>query len=112
MSDNSVQGVGKVDFSNTNRSQVQEAQTDLALRALGAAGATHGAVKSTGDVPERKSQPIIKNLSDVRLKFQVDPETKDVTVLVLDKASKKVIRTIPPEDIRKLNEGELFELAS
>lgn len=44
---------------------------------------------------------------DVRLKFIVDAKTNDVTVLVLDKASRQIIRTIPTDELKNLTRGEL-----
>jgi uncharacterized FlaG/YvyC family protein len=58
-----------------------------------------------------KSKSIVTSLSDVRLHFKVDPTTHEVTVLVLDKTTQKVIRTIPPEELAQLQQGELLELA-
>jgi uncharacterized FlaG/YvyC family protein len=48
--------------------------------------------------------------SNVRLHFRVDPKTHEVTVLMVDQASKRVVRSIPPEEIGKLKEGDLVEL--
>jgi len=48
--------------------------------------------------------------SDVRLLFQVDPQTSDVTIVVVDRVSRKVIRTIPPEEFDRLSEGELIQM--
>ncbi len=48
--------------------------------------------------------------TDVHLKFQVDDDTKEITVLILDRISKEVIRTIPPEELSNLRAGDLFEL--
>lgn len=58
-----------------------------------------------------KAKPIVASLSEVRLHFKVDPTTHEVTVLVLDKTTQKVIRTIPPEELAQLQQGELLELA-
>lgn len=44
---------------------------------------------------------------DVRLKFIVDSKTNDVTVLVLDKTSRQIIRTIPTEELQNLSRGDL-----
>lgn len=44
---------------------------------------------------------------DVRLKFIVDSKTNDVTVLVLDKASRQIIRTIPNDELKNLTRGDL-----
>lgn len=57
-----------------------------------------------------KTSPIVGSLSEVRLHFKVDPVTHEVTVLVLDRTTRKVIRTIPPEELAKLQQGELLEL--
>ena len=113
MNENSLQAVSRVEYADSTRAITQVGQTDAAAAAQAAstAAAVRPAREKNG-VEEPKRQPILSNLSDVRLKFQVDPETNDVTVLVLDKASKKVIRTIPAEDIKKLNEGDLFGLTA
>lgn len=47
---------------------------------------------------------------DVRLKFLVDSKTNDVTVLVLDKASRQIIRTIPTEELNNLTRGDLVTI--
>jgi uncharacterized FlaG/YvyC family protein len=56
--------------------------------------------------PERAANP----LSNVRLQFRIDEKTRDVTLLVLDKTTHKVLRTIPPEEMTKLEAGDLMEL--
>jgi hypothetical protein len=48
----------------------------------------------------------------ISLMFKVDEETNDVTVLILDKTNRKVIRTIPPEELKTMGEGKLVELFS
>ena len=60
--------------------------------------------------PEARVQPVQKQ--DVRMRFLVNPETKDVTVLIYDKSSQKVIRTIPPKELSQMKEGELVDLMS
>ncbi len=48
--------------------------------------------------------------SDVVLRFNVDRETHEVTVYIMDRASRQVIRTIPPDELSKLKAGDLIEL--
>lgn len=48
--------------------------------------------------------------SDVVLRFNVDRETHEVTVYIMDRASRQIIRTIPPDELSKLNAGDLIEL--
>jgi uncharacterized FlaG/YvyC family protein len=49
-------------------------------------------------------------LGEMSLKFEIDSETHDVTILLLDRSSQRVVRTIPPDEMSKLNPGELLQL--
>ena len=49
-------------------------------------------------------------LKNVSLRFNVDPETKKINVMVVDKDTGDVVRIIPPEELSNLNEGKLLEL--
>jgi uncharacterized FlaG/YvyC family protein len=40
----------------------------------------------------------------------VNEETKQVTVYVVDRESKRVIRSIPPDELNNLQAGDLVEL--
>jgi uncharacterized FlaG/YvyC family protein len=44
------------------------------------------------------------------LKFQVDQKTNEVTVLILDRSTHKVVRTIPPEEMKNMDPGKLLQL--
>lgn len=48
--------------------------------------------------------------SQISLVFKVDQQTRDLTVYILDRASRQVVRTIPADEIAKLNPGDLLEL--
>lgn len=48
--------------------------------------------------------------SDVVLRFNVDRETHEITVYIMDRASRQIIRTIPPDELSKLKAGDLIEL--
>ena len=56
------------------------------------------------------SRPEKISLLDISLRYQIDEKTQDVTLLILDRSSRKVIRSIPPEDMTKMDPGELLEL--
>lgn len=58
-------------------------------------------------VPSTPTQP---RTSDVVLRFNVDRETHEVTVYIMDRASRQIIRTIPPDELSKLKAGDLLEL--
>ena len=60
--------------------------------------------------PAEQTTPAPVLNGDVRLKFIVDAKTNDVTVLVLDKTSRQIIRTIPTEELKNLTRGDLVTI--
>ncbi len=60
--------------------------------------------------PDARVQAIQKQ--DVKMRFVIDPQSQQVTVLIFDKASQKVLRTIPADEMSKMQEGELVNLIS
>jgi uncharacterized FlaG/YvyC family protein len=47
--------------------------------------------------------------AQTRLQFQVDSKTNDVIILIRDKDSDKVVRTIPAEAIKDLPPGQILQ---
>ena len=104
MSVNSVSKVGQVDFGS---GPVQvEAPKPVEV-------STHGEnVQQEKPVEQKPTEtaaaPVLNG--DVRLKFLVDAKTNDVTVLVLDKTSRQIIRTIPTDELKNLTRGDLVTI--
>jgi uncharacterized FlaG/YvyC family protein len=48
--------------------------------------------------------------SDISLRFEVDSQNHELTIYILDKANKKLLRTIPPDELKNLPTGELKDL--
>ncbi len=46
--------------------------------------------------------------NNTKLQFRVDDKTNDVTIMIMDKETDKVIRTIPPEAIKDIPTGQLM----
>ncbi|MGB9640440.1 MAG: flagellar protein FlaG [Anaerolineales bacterium] len=67
-------------------------------------------IKADEEKLKKLNEKFSKPLGDVSLKFKVDEDTHDVTVFIVDNVSKKVVRTIPPEEMAKINAGELLQL--
>jgi uncharacterized FlaG/YvyC family protein len=64
---------------------------------------------------EKKDEPVeplrVENLQigkETNLKFQVDTEKHTVTIMIVDRATDKIIATIPPEAIKDIPPGELL----
>ncbi len=47
--------------------------------------------------------------AQTRLQFQVDSKTNDVIILIRDKDSDKIVRTIPAEAIKDLPPGQILQ---
>jgi uncharacterized FlaG/YvyC family protein len=58
--------------------------------------------------PEPPKHPALLS-GDVSLRFLVDDDTHAITILVVDRESKKVIRSIPPEEMGSFQGGNLFD---
>jgi uncharacterized FlaG/YvyC family protein len=65
--------------------------------------------KQAAEALDRNNLPI-KDLNKVTIRFSVDDKTNNITVYVIDKASKRVLRAIPPEDLNKMAAGDLLQL--
>ena len=59
---------------------------------------------------EEKKYEAPRTTKDVTLRFKIDQDTHEVHVILVDKESGKVIRSIPPDELKLLQEGELVEL--
>jgi uncharacterized FlaG/YvyC family protein len=55
-------------------------------------------------------QSVVDAPHDVRLNFKIESGTNDITVVVVDKTTDRIIRTIPPDELRRLGEGSLIQL--
>lgn len=59
----------------------------------------------------KASEPVSRGpFRDTTIRFEVDAETHDVTLLIMDRETREVIRSIPPEEMRLMDPGELLEL--
>ena len=59
---------------------------------------------------EKTSSDNVGSLANVSIHFRVDNETDDVTVFLVDRKSRKVLRSIPASELQKLQIGDLLKL--
>jgi hypothetical protein len=52
------------------------------------------------------------NVSNVSIHFRLDDKTKELTLFVVDRKSKRVLRSIPASELHKLKAGELLKLTA
>ncbi len=62
--------------------------------------------------PEEKPVLPVNNGDNVSIHFRVDRKTNNITVFIVDRETKRVLRSIPPEELNKLKVGDLLELTA
>ncbi|MGB9521206.1 MAG: flagellar protein FlaG [Anaerolineales bacterium] len=112
--------MGELTTTQTNQisrvlSLYQGAGNNEPLGAVKANGESQNEIKAVQVKLENEqikalNERFAKPLGDVSLKFRIDEDTHDVTVYIIDNSSKKVVRTIPPQEMAKINAGELLQL--
>ncbi|PKO15728.1 MAG: hypothetical protein CVU39_09400 [Chloroflexi bacterium HGW-Chloroflexi-10] len=112
MSDNSVTPISRVEpEAAANRAvQVQSMKTEAARSSQEAQEVKQAAEMQSRHASESKPALEAPKTSDIGLKFTVNEETKQVTVYVIDRATSRVIRSIPPDELNNLKAGDLVEL--
>lgn len=68
------------------------------------------AVGSSDEAKVETARPNSIMSGNVRLKFVVDEKSNDITVLVVNRETQEVVRTIPPEELRDYQDGDLLSL--
>jgi Uncharacterized flagellar protein FlaG len=76
------------------------------------------AVEEVSDQEKSPKQPIenepapISGSSNVSVHFRVNDDTNELTVFVVDRENKKILRTIPASEFSKLNAGDILQLTA
>jgi uncharacterized FlaG/YvyC family protein len=75
--------------------------------------------KSAVSEPEATIKPVevdagqgASSPSNVSIHFRLDDETHELTVFVVDRKTKRVIRSIPASELHKLQAGDLLQLTA
>ncbi len=114
MADMTLQGVGSAD-SELGTAMYQLFQNQLYKTSDTTAAAANQPVKeeiaAKTAKPDEKQQSLLPvTNSDTFLRFMVDKKTNDITVYVVDRASRRIMRSIPPTDVNNLKAGDLLKL--
>ena len=92
---------------------VAQAQVEALAQAEAAAAPKLGAPAESKPIrAEDKAALPISNGSNVTIHFKVDEKTNALTVFVVDRKSKRVLRSIPPGELGKLQAGDLLKLTA
>ena len=101
-------------------SSVRPPESGAASRAL-APVVRAGTTPAAGQMPveaDKSAKPVETppdqsgSFSNVSIHFKLDDKTNDLTVIVVDQKSKRVLRTIPASELHKLQAGDLLKLTA
>jgi uncharacterized FlaG/YvyC family protein len=131
MSDQPISQVGRVNPELPNRAvqvqqvaaQIQNDNRQKMQPSTGAAGVNSNQLQNAGltraaeEQQKAQQQQTRQNEepkmnANTSLRFQVDDKTNEVTILLVDRASGKVVQTIPSEAIKDLPAGELMQYSA
>jgi uncharacterized FlaG/YvyC family protein len=110
MSEKQINTVSRVDMDSSNRLaqialQAQEmSQKQKSVQKTETSKEEESVLEKVGQSINQKLAP-----TDTTLKFQIDDETNEITVLIVDRASEKVLHTIPADAIKNIPAGKLMQ---
>jgi uncharacterized FlaG/YvyC family protein len=108
MNDTSIKPIGKVRMpeAGTHTKASAADRTDAAVR-------EKTALDSDRSIKKAVEQAELQNkMSNISIHFNVDEETNRLIVVVSDRQSGRVIRTIPASELDKMQAGELLKLTA
>jgi flagellar protein FlaG len=110
MSEKQINAVSRVDMESPNRLAQVAAQTQETSQRQVPERKAEGPSQEER-ILEQMSESLNQKLTPVNtsLKFQINDETNEITVLIIDKSTNKVLHTIPAEEINNLPAGNLMQ---
>lgn len=93
-------------------------QVDPGVRAQAELLARTAARTESPGQPEPAAKPATEapspanNTAHIALQFRIDNQTNQLTVFVVDRASKRVLRSIPANELYELQAGDLLKLTA
>jgi len=114
MAENAIQAVGLAE-NDTRASVIYQMAQNQLFKVIGPAQLEQtekvdksGKAEKTEEKPAQSLLPVTNG--DTFLKFLVDKETNDITVYIVDRASRRIMRSIPPSEVNNLKAGDLLKL--
>lgn len=106
MEDKIIQSVGQIESDIRTNAIYQLSQNQLFK--VTDAPAPVAQPEKTAEKQPQSLLPVTNG--DVFLRFMVDETSNDITVYVVDRASRRIMRSIPPNEVNNLKAGDLLKL--
>jgi uncharacterized FlaG/YvyC family protein len=120
MSEQEINAIGRIDMDGSSRLAKMAAQANEMKKLQSSAKrAESAAAKLVQPVQQDDNQQLIEQVSNVvneqlapmntSLRFQINDDTNEITVLIVDRDTEKVLHTIPAEAIKNIPAGKLMQ---
>ena len=110
MNDSSIKPISGV---QTNESNLLSKLSQLAQAEAASQSQPGGEVQAERPETEIKVTPNQNSsLKNISIHFRVDDETNDVTIFLVDRKTKKVLRSIPASELQKMQVGDILKLTA
>ena len=117
MSDNEIAAISRVDRDGSNRlmqntTHIQDmAKRQTAVQVSESTESAQAKQETEERIMEQVSEAINQRAfpMNTSLRFQIDDETSEITVLIVDRATEKVLHTIPADAIKNIPAGNLMQ---
>jgi uncharacterized FlaG/YvyC family protein len=114
MSENSINPISSIratEISQPVRISAP-AQTEFAPHPNPSQTKPAAAAQEKHQKPKENELSLGNELSNVSIYFRIDDKTHDLTVFLVDRKSKQVLRSIPASELHKLQAGDLLKLTA
>jgi uncharacterized FlaG/YvyC family protein len=120
MSEQEINAIGRIDVDGSSRLAKMAAQANEMKKLQSSAKRAESAeAKLVQPVQQDDSQQLVEQVSEVvneqltpmntSLRFQINDDTNEITVLIVDRDTEKVLHTIPADAIKNIPAGKLMQ---
>ena len=120
MSEQEINAISRIDMDGSSRLAKMAAQANEMKKLQSSAKrAEAAAAKAVHSVQQDDNEQLIEQVSDIvneqlapmntSLRFQINDDTNEITVLIVDRDTEKVLHTIPAEAIKNIPAGKLMQ---
>jgi uncharacterized FlaG/YvyC family protein len=120
MSEQEISAISRIDMDGSSRlAKIAAQANEMKQLQSSAKRANSAVVKQSQPVQQDDNEQLIEQVSEVvnehlsptntTLRFQISDDTNEITVLIVDRESDKVLHTIPADAIKNIPAGKLMQ---
>lgn len=114
MTENSINPISNVSMSAAGSAmsaqQAKKATVDTSTTSTAGNVQAEAARQATAAAASTPVSKPATSAGSISVSFRIDDDTNELTVYVVDRENKKVLRTIPSSEFSKLSAGDILQL--